>query len=180
MVLHLAVVAKLKLLAAVGHGHGTGQLLAALLGPFVLKLPISRYVPRALGDVVFSCRLFLFRLSRIFLEEGADAAGGGRWGRALRLVSGRLDEGRRIRASEPDEASLYEYTENNPIGGRAGHNDLGEKAKSHVSSSKMDLAMVRCATSLGEVGLLKKKKKKKKKKFTETLTSKHSKSFHGV
>ncbi|CAA6656141.1 unnamed protein product [Spirodela intermedia] len=104
MMLHLVVAAKMKLLAGVGHGPCAGQLLVVLLGPFVLKLSMSRYAPGGMRDLVLSSRLFLFRLGRILSRE---QPGAGRWERALRLVSDRLDEARRLEESSPDEPSLH-------------------------------------------------------------------------
>ncbi|KAG1354461.1 hypothetical protein COCNU_07G005730 [Cocos nucifera] len=89
MAVHVVAMGKLKLLAG---GHSNWQLLAALLGPFALKLPFATRLPTSCADLAFSLRLFLFRLHRIFFADaayGASTRSDSRWERALRLFHAR-------------------------------------------------------------------------------------------
>lgn len=88
MAVHAVAMGKLKLLAG---GHSNWQLLAALLGPFALKLPFVTRLPTSCADLALSLRFFLFRLHRIFFADAAYAASrnGRRLERALQLFHGR-------------------------------------------------------------------------------------------
>ncbi|KAG6418829.1 hypothetical protein SASPL_121035 [Salvia splendens] len=95
------VVPLAKLGLAAGGAPGFAPLLTtALLWPFVLKFTFSfRPLRETCLDMADSLRLFLFQMSQIAFEGGADGSGP-RWQRALRLVYERLVHARRTQSDE--------------------------------------------------------------------------------
>ncbi|KAG6477866.1 hypothetical protein ZIOFF_061298 [Zingiber officinale] len=96
MGVHLAAIGKLNALLG-GGGHSNFQILASLLFPFILKLPL---VTAGLLPNSISLRFFLFRLRRVFHHRY------GRWDRVLRLLRGGAGAPRLIRVVAPSDETV--------------------------------------------------------------------------
>ncbi|GMJ00402.1 hypothetical protein HRI_003709400 [Hibiscus trionum] len=113
MGLHLVAVAMAKLhLLSRSHSFTTPSV-AALIGPFVLKVSFRMsFLRRLYIDAFDASRLFFFQLSQIALgaEQPAPDNGGHRWQRALRLVCQRITHVRRSTVAESEEDSFHTFS----------------------------------------------------------------------
>ncbi|KAH7659452.1 hypothetical protein IHE45_16G032300 [Dioscorea alata] len=92
MALHMLVmVSKLKLLTSI-NGHGQ-HLLSTFIFPFIIKFTYSAtvgFLPISFSDVIFSARVFFFRLNLIVFENSPLSNHYRRWQRVARLVHERV------------------------------------------------------------------------------------------
>lgn len=120
MVLHLIVLAKLKLkllaTPATAASHGSIQVVASLVFPYIFRVATSFTSLVRVGyvDLQYSSRLFMFQLMQIVLHcNQLNHNEGTRWHRALRLVSQSMARVRRYIAAprhEDHEGSLYDVS----------------------------------------------------------------------
>lgn len=109
MAVDMVVLLKLKLLAAAG-GHPHCHLHVALLWFFLLKLPLATRMRGSYTDMIFSMRLFFFRLNRVLFPD-TPGRNGRRWQRALRLFQERVaEDGRYSPNTQSNEDSLHAFS----------------------------------------------------------------------